>query len=240
MASDAVIERIMKLLRLAADQEGTPEGRNADAHAQRLMQQHGVSVVLDDDPGDDKPHEVGDVFGTFAARELWIEGISHLVGYVYDVAQIWQANAEGGVTLLGYDLTGDKRHLEAAKRTFLALIEFVRLEPLPRRLLHHLPLERAQFVFRSGVAHAVIARLARETVPRFERDELPTSSETALVHVAVHRRPRSPFVDSLLDVPIQGDAAEFENGPEAALFAFGMNAGRRAFLPPLARVSDED
>jgi len=241
MATDAVLDRIVKLLRLAEDQEGTPEGRNAAAHAQRLMDLHGVFVLLDDEVVDETPHEIGDVFGTFTARELWVEGISHLIGHIYEVSPIWQAADDGtGVVLIVFDLTGDKAHLAAAKRSFQDLVAFVRNEPLPRRLLHDLPPERARFVFRAGVAHAVITRLASTRVDRIARDELPSSPETALVHVAVHRRTRSPFVDPLLDVPIQGAAAEFEAGPEAVLFAYGINAGRRQFLPPLARVTDDD
>lgn len=241
MATDAIVERIVKLLRLAADQEGTPEGRNAAAHAQRLMDLHGVHVLLDDSVVDDTPHQIADVFGTFGAREIWLDGIAHLVGHLYDVMPIWQAADDGsGVLLLVFDLTGDKAHLAAAKRSFLDLVAFVRNEPLPRRLLHNLPPERARFVFRAGVAHAVITRLASSRVERLARDELPGSDETALVHVAVHRRARAPFVDPMLEVPVQGAAAEFEAGPEAVLFAWGINAGRRQFLPPLARVTDDE
>lgn len=240
MASDAVIERIVKLLRLAADQEGTHEGANAAAHAKRLMEQHGVFVVLEDEVEDMRPHEVGDMVDVFAAREVWIEGLSHLIGYIYDVEPLWQAGERGGVVLLMFDMHGDKDHLAAAKATFLDLLAFVMNERLPRRVIHDLTPERALFVFRAGVVQAMIARLSREKVARLERDVLPSSSETALVPIAVHRRSRHPFVDPMLDVPIQGSAAEFETGPEAVIFGWGMHSGRRAFLPRLRRVTDED
>lgn len=48
MSNQAIIDRITKLLRLARDQEGTPEGKTASSLAKLLMQRAGIVVELMD------------------------------------------------------------------------------------------------------------------------------------------------------------------------------------------------
>jgi hypothetical protein len=48
MSSQAIVDRITKLLRLARDQEGTPEGKTASSLAKLLMQRAGIVVELMD------------------------------------------------------------------------------------------------------------------------------------------------------------------------------------------------
>jgi len=235
VASDAVIDRIVNLLRLAADRNGTPEGDNADAHAQRLMERHGTQVILGDIPPEEQPRarEVGADFGTFDSREAWIHEIAHLVGWLYGVEPIWYWTDNGRVGLVMFDVYGDTERLERAREIFDQLVRLVLHHPMPRRLLHDVEATRAQAIFRAGMAHALVTRMSRiGEIPRGEQPDLPSNDEVvALVPVRLHRRPRHANVNPAMDVPIQGDESDWAGGAEATLFHYGFNAGQRAFLP---------
>jgi hypothetical protein len=235
MASDAVIDRIVNLLRLAADRVGTPEGDNAAAHARRLMERHGTQVILGDIPPEEQPRarEVGADFGTFDSREAWLEQIAHVVGWLYDVAPVWYWTENGRVGLAVFDVYGDTERLESAKTIFDQLVRIIVWSPMPKRMLHNVEPRRAESIFRAGVSHALATRLSRiGQVPRDEQPDLPSNDEVvALVPVRVHRRPRHANVDPAMDVPVQGSDADWAEGAEAMLFHYGMNAGQRAFLP---------
>jgi hypothetical protein len=231
MASDAVVSRIVKLLRLAADQPDTPEGDNALRHAQRLMAEHSVIVVLDDNPEDTKPLELSHDFGTFASRELWIDQVSHVVCFLYDLAPVWYTTPDGKVGLLVFDLHGDRAQLVAANKCFRMLFTFVETQPLPRRLIHNVEPERAKAIFRAGVAHSVVTRVSKFRITRIDNAEIIMSQSTDLVPIRKHYMPRHEHVDPVLGVPIQGGPEDFEGGAEATLFQWGLQAGLRAWLP---------
>ena len=240
MASDAVVDRIVNLLRLAADRVGTPEGDNAAAHARRLMDRHGTNVILGDIPPEEQPRarEVGAEFGTFDSREAWIEEITHVVGWLYDVAPVWYATDKGRVGLIVFDVYGDEERLESALKIFDQLVRIVTFQPMPRHLVHTIEATRAAAIFRAGIAHALSTRLSRiGKVPRGEQPDIPSNDEVvALVPIRVHRRPRHANVDPAMDVPVQGSSDDWAAGAEATLFAYGINAGQRAYL----RTPDED
>jgi len=240
MASDAVIDRIVNLLRLAADREGTPEGTNAAAHARRLMERHGVNVILGDIPPEEQPRfrEVGKEFGTYDSREVWIDQIGHVVGWLYEIEPMWFWTHTGRIGLAMFDVYGDKDRLEMAKTIFDRIVGIILFQRLPRQLLHRLPESRATAIFRAGMAHSISTRLSRiGQVPRGEQPDIPTNDDvTALVPVRTHRRPRHANVDPAMDVPIQGGPDDWAEGPEAMLFHYGHNAGQ---IAPLSWVADE-
>lgn len=235
MASDSVVERIVHLLRIAADRAGTPEGDNAAAHARRLMQTHDVQVILGDIPPEEQPRnrEVAEDLGSFDAREAWMEEISHVVGRIYDAAPVWYFTNEGRVGLAMFDAYGDVVRLRSARDFFFELVRIVTAEPMPRRLLHAVPPARAAAMYRAGISHAIGTRYANfGQIPRAPEGELPSNDEVvALVPIRTHRRPRHAFVDPTLDVPIQGGVDDWASGSEAALFAHGVIAGNRTYLP---------
>lgn len=242
MASDAVIDRIVNLLRLAADRIGTPEGDNAAEHARRLMERHGTQVILGDVPPEEQPRarEAAADFGTFDSREAWIEQVAHVVGWLYDVAPVWYWT-EGRVGLAVFDVYGDTQRLKSAKSVFDQLVRIIVWAPAPRRLIHNVEPSRATSIFRAGMAHSISTRLSRiGQIPRGPMPDLPTNDEVvALVPIRVHRRPRHANVDPAIDVPIQGSDADWAEGAEAMLFHYGMNAGQRVFLPPTEAHASE-
>ncbi len=239
MASDEVVDRIVKLLRQSASSDGTPEGDNAAARsaeiARKLMDRHGVNVILGDIPPEEQPRarEVGEMFGVFDSREIWIEEIVHCVGRLYDVAPVWFCTDTGRVGLIVFDIHGDEERLASAKVIFDTLLEIIHFAPMPRFLIHNVEHDRAQRLFRTGMAHAIASRLSRiGEIPRVASSDLPSDDDvTALVPIRVHRRPFHAFVDSTMDVPIQGGPDEWAAGAEAMLFVYGENAGRRVILP---------
>jgi hypothetical protein len=239
MASDDVIERIVKLLRQAASSDGTIEGDNAAARAaeiaRRIMDKHGVQVILGDAPPEEQPRarEVLEDFGVFESREIWLEEIAHCVGWLYDSAPVWYWTTDGRVGLVVFDDHGDQERLHSAKEIFDRLLTIIHHEPMPRFLRHNVDPIHAQRIFRAGMAHALTTRLSRiGQVPRLPSPELPSNDAVvALVPIHVHRRPRHAFVDSTMNVPVQGGPDDWAQGSEAALFVYGVNAGQRVFLP---------
>lgn len=237
MASDEIVERIVKLLRQAASSDGTPEGDNAAARAgeiaRRLMEKYDVQVILGDIPPEEMPRarEAGEDFGTFDAREIWMEEIVHCIGWLYDLAPVWYCTDKGRIGLIVFDAHGDAERLKDALDVFDTINRLVLFQPMPRYLLHNIEFERAKRIYRAGMAHSITTRLSRiGQLPRVAMPELPTDDDTvALVPIRVHRRPRHAFVDSTMDVPIQGGPEEWAQGAEATLFAYGVRTGQ--FLP---------
>lgn len=241
MASDDVVERIVKLLRQAADSDGTTEGDNAAARAseiaRKLMEKHGVQVILGDIPPEEQPRsrEVGESFGLFDSREIWLEELAHGIGWIFDVTPVWYWHDTGQVGLVVFDPFGDADRLQRARHVFDDVLRTIYDRQIPGFLRLERPIEpsKARRIFRAGMSQTVVSRLASSgRVPRPPDPELPANEDVvALVPIRVHRRPRNELLDCAMDVPLQGNADEWAKGDEAKLFAWGVDAGYRVFLP---------
>ncbi len=77
------LERRIKKLLLRALSEDS-EGKLAEAEAKRLMQKHGLSIVLEQD--------VALGLGILGRRDFWREQLTHIVANYYDCACEWRGN----------------------------------------------------------------------------------------------------------------------------------------------------
>ena len=119
MDRSRITERIVKLLRLAADQAGEPQGANALAHAQRLMAKYRIEVELVEDEEEAEPEPFVVAYdgppGQFAIPTLY-----NVVGKIFEFDTMVQGN-----TLCTWVIWsgGRRSEIDEARRAAKMLVE---------------------------------------------------------------------------------------------------------------------
>lgn len=168
MASAASIRRIIWLLRMAKNQEGTPAGQTYAAKAKELQERNGIEITLDDTIAmteqDERPTAL---VGHYEQRDLWRDCLVGCIQTVYGVEFAW--NYSGNLIELRFRDPEDHRdHLNAAVEMYLRLehvIEYYRflVPPVWTRMLPHDDCVR---MFRAGLANGIYMTLRDARVER--------------------------------------------------------------------------
>ena len=242
MASAASIKRIIWLLRMAANQKGTPAGETYAKKAQELQDRHGIVVTLEEALGDDDPASEWYTCGTYQIRELWRDITAFSVQRVYNVEVGWERR--GNLVALGLrDPEGDKAHLRHAVDTYQIIeqaIEYFRFM-VPPFWAHRLGHEKCVALFRAGIANGIWERLYDVRVDRVRQmlqaspDELVLdATTTALVPLQRIFAPSDDEQPGDAGPPRDFEVPE-EQSPEAQVFGFGREAAQHIHLPKIAQ-----
>jgi hypothetical protein len=176
MSDEPLIRRITKLLRLARDQPGTPEGRTAENLANLLMRKHELEVELEDH---DVEESMSALLTTQPAPVRWMEYLAMTLAAAYRCSDAphwtglaWQLWIYSDDPLRVSSCQEHYRHLA---EQLLNRVEVMRTTD---RLLYLLHMSKDRYdVLLSSYAQGVVYELSRRLLERLGWSDEPPFME---------------------------------------------------------------
>lgn len=248
----ALRDRIVKLLRIARDQQGTPEGETAATIAQHLIEKNpGITVDTQNLPEPPPVPMIRAVVATYDQIESWRQHLVQLVQLLWGLAGSW--GSDGEVVTLYFTIEEDREAtLVRAVNYYLdlqdAITQACAAAPVLMGSVHQLAFVNAhdpqvQELFRRGVTDAWCAAIDR-MLKRYKEKmaEQMIDADLAVIGTALVRVPVVLADDEGSKAAMVPHEAEQADQLGLMIYQLGVIHGSRTYdwpVPDLDEPADD-